>query len=242
MAGSVVVAMAGRDGRGPVDVPALAGSARSLVLAGWHVVLMTEAPGCEDAPAATLALTIGQSRAGRRAVPVVAHVLVDPADPALARPPAADHPEPLAILEAEAIASLMASFPVVVTAGIPVVPNGDAYRPVAVDLDPAASAQRLAGDLGAGVLAFVTAAGDVVLPAGEIDVVEAERLAAGGAPLAAELSAAARFVRAGGELAIMTPPERLAAALDDGGDGVLRIRRTVARPRSEAPALAAGWC
>lgn len=254
MAGTVVVAMAGQDGRGPVDVPALAGSARSLVLAGWHVVLMADPPGCVDAHASTLVLTIGPSRAGRRAVPVVAHVLVDPADPALARPPAADHPEPLAILEAEAIASLIASFPVVVTSGIPVVPHGDAYRPVAVDLDPAASAQRLAGDLGAGVLAFVTAAEDVVFSAGEIDVVEAERLAAGGAPLAAELSAAARFVRAGGELAIMTPPERLAAALDgsahsgpdsgapESGAGVLRIRRTVARPRSEAPALAAGWC
>lgn len=254
MVGSVVVAMAGRDGRGPVDGPALASSARSLVLAGWHLVLLTDPPGGDDVHGANLALTLGQSRAGRRAVPVVAHVLVDPADPALASPPAADHPEPLAILEAEAIASLIGSFPVVVTAGVPVVPHGDAYRPVAVDLDPAASAQRLAGDLGAGVLAFVTAAGDVVFPAGEIDVVEAERLAAEGAPLAAELAAAARFVRAGGELAIMTPPECLAAALDgsaagapDSGAphnaaGVLRIRRTVARPRSQAPALAVGWC
>jgi hypothetical protein len=249
MAGSVVVAMAGSDRGGPTDRAALPGSARSLVLAGWHIVLMTEAPGREVAHSAPLALTLGQSRAGRRAVPVVAHVLIDPADPALARPPAADHPEPLAILEAEAIASLIASFPVVVTAAVPVVPDGDAYRPVAADLDPAASAQRLAGDLGAGVLAFVTAAGDVLFPAGEIDVVEAERLVAAGAPFAAELSASARFVRAGGELAIMTPPECLAAALDGsaggapaGAETVLRIRRTVARPRSQAPALAAGWC
>lgn len=257
MAGSVVVAMAGGDGGEPVDRPALAGSARSLVLAGWHVVLVTGAPGRDDASAATLALTLGQSRAGRRAVPVVAHVLVDPADPALATPPAADHPEPLAILEAEGIASLIGSFPVVVTAGVAVVPNGDAYRPVAVHLDPAASAQRLASDLGAGVLAFVTVAGagDMAGPVREIDAVEAERLAAEGAPLDAELWAAARFVRAGGELAIMLPPECLAAALDgsaggapgsgsppqDAG-GVLRIRRTVARPRSQAPALTAGWC
>jgi hypothetical protein len=235
MAGSVVVAMAGRHGGEPVDGAALAGSARSLVLAGWHVALMTDAPNGDEGNAATLALTLGQSRAGRRAVPVLAHVLVDPADPALAAPPTAAHPEPLAILEAEAIASLIGSFPVVVMAAIPVVPNGDAYRPVAVALDPAASAQRLAGDLGAGVLAFVTAAG-VVRSAGEIDVVEAERLAAAGAPLAAELAAAARFVRAGGELAIMTPPECLAAALESSGDGapdtgVMRIRRTV--PRSQ---------
>lgn len=264
MAGSVVVAMAGRQGGEPVDGDALAGSARSLVLAGWHVVLMTGSPEGDDGHAATLALTLGQSRAGRRAVPVVAHVLVDPADPALATPPSAAHPEPLAILEAEAIASLIGSFPVVVTAGVPVVPNADAYRPVTVELDSAASAQRLAGDLGAGVLAFVTAPGDVVCSAGEIDVVEAERFAAAaGAPLAAELAAAARFVRAGGELAIITPPECLAAALEGsaGGapdraphtpalrnavphnaGGVLRIRRTVARPRSQAPALAAGWC
>ena len=95
MAGSVVVAMAGRDGRGPVDGPALTGSARSLVLAGWHVVLMTAPPGGDDVHTATLALTLGQSRAGRRAVPVVAHVLVDPADPALASPPAADRPSAL---------------------------------------------------------------------------------------------------------------------------------------------------
>lgn len=243
MAGTLVVAMAGDGGPATVDGPVLAASARSLVLAGWNLVLMTDQPGPEDGHGSALALALGQSRSGRRAVPVVAHVLVDPADPALARPPAADQPEPLAIVEAEAIASLIGSFPVVVTARVAVVPDGDAYRPVTVGLGPAASARRLAGDLGAGVLAFVTGMEGGPSPAGEIDVVEAERRAAGGGPLAAEFEAAARFLRAGGELAVVTPPDRLAAALDDrSADGVLRIHRAVARPRSTAPALTAGWC
>jgi carbamate kinase len=192
---------------------------------------MTDPPGPEDAHGTTLALTLGQSRSGRRAVPVVTHVLIDPADPALAGHPAADHPEPLAILEAEAIASLIGFFPVVVTAQVPVVPHGDDYRPVAVDLDPAASARRLAGDLGAGVLAFVVGGEDGPFAAGEIGVVEAERRAAEGAPFAAELQAAARFVRAGGALSVVTPPDRLAAALESRScDGALRIVRDQPAP------------
>ena len=60
-----------------------------------------------------------------------------------------------------------------------------------------------------------------------------------------ELRAAARFVRAGGELALVTPAEALArvldgAAFDASDDDVLRIRHTVARRRSAAPVLAAG--
>jgi hypothetical protein len=242
MAGTVVAALAADGGR-TVDGSALAASARSLVLAGWHVVLMTGPPGPDELDGATLALDLGQSRAGRRAVPIVAHVLVDPADPALARPSAADHPEPLAVLEAEAIAGLNGSFPVVVTDRVPVVPHGESYRPVVVDLDPAATARRLAGDLGAGVLAFVTAGETGPEFAGEIDADEAQRRAAGGWPLAAELAAAARFVRAGGELALVTPPERLALALDEAAfdasdDGVLRVRYAVARRRQVVPALA----
>src|SRR2546429_72715 len=83
-----------------------------------------------------------------------------------ARRGSAGFPEPLAVLEAEAIAALVGSgFPVVVARQVPVVPNGSArgfggvpqseYRPVAAALDEAASAQRLAGDLGAAVLIFV---------------------------------------------------------------------------------------
>jgi hypothetical protein len=213
MAGTLVVAMAA-DGD-PPDGAALAASARALVLAGWRLVLISDVPGPHHLSGAALALQLGQSRSGRRAVPVTIHVLVDPADPALACPPASGHPEPLAVLEAEAIAGLLGSFPVVVTSRIPVVPHGDAYRAVAADLDPAASARRLASDLGASVLAFVTPGDAPVLP-GDLGVVEAERHADEGGPLAAEFRAAARFVRAGGELAVVTPPEGLAAALGAG--------------------------
>jgi hypothetical protein len=147
---------------------------------------------------------------------------------------------------------------------------------VAAAVDEAASAQRLAGDLGAAVLIFVT--GDdgpllvdgAILPGdtpgppgvGELDLVGAERQLAGPGGsgvspeeltrFAAELRAAVRFLRAGGDLAVIVTPALLPAALDgpapgtssngDGGTRLLRVRRTVARPRSEAPALAAGWC
>ena len=132
-------------------MPAVAGSVRALVQAGWGIVLVAPpaSPGVDAA--SHLMLGIGQSRSGRRAIPVVAHVLVDPADPALAHPPATTHPEPLAILEAEAIAALVGSgFPVVVSGRVPVGAVGgcprDGYRGVAADVDRAASARRLAGD------------------------------------------------------------------------------------------------
>ena len=63
--------------------------------------------------------------------------------------------------------------------------------------------------------------------------------------LAAELRAAAGFLRAGGELAVIGPAGRLPGALAEG-EGRRRRRPAdpphVARPRSEAPALAVGWC
>jgi carbamate kinase len=274
MAGSAIVALAGGGDLWP-DVAAVAGSVRALVQSGWGIVLVAPPSSPAVDAASQLVLGLGQSPAGRRAVPVVAHVLVDPADPALARPPGSARAEPLAILEAEAIAALVGSgFPVVVSGRVPVVPAGDArgsggvprdargsggvprdargsggvprdeYRPVAADIDRAASARRLAGDLGAGVLAFVTPDDQPLPGGGEIDVVEAERLMAEEPRLTAELGAAVGFLRAGGELAVIGPAARLPGVLagNDAGPGLLRIRRTVARPRSEAPALAAGWC
>lgn len=232
MTGTLVVAIAADGDRTP-DGPALAAAARAVVLAGWQVVLIVDSAGPYDLHGTSLALQLGQSRSGRRAVPVTTHVLVDPADPALAHSPAAAHPEPLAVLEAEAIASLIVSFPVVVTTCVPVVPHGEAYRPVPADLDPAASARRLASDLGAGVLAFVTAGDAGPAVTGDLGVVEAEQRAAGGGPLASEFEAAARFVRAGGELALVTPPEGLAPALGVGCQPAPIIR--MAKIRASAP-------
>jgi hypothetical protein len=245
MAGTAVVAMTGNSASGPGDVTSMARAAQALIHAGWRVVLAT--------PSATVAgpltLAVGQTRSGRRAIPVLTHLLVDPADPALAHPPSTAHPAPLAILEAEAIAALTGSgFPVVVSGWVPVVPFGDAYRdiPGPPGIDEAAAAQRLAGDLGAGVLAFV-AGGDGPLVAGgpsvgEIDVAEAERRLADEPRFVAELRAAIRFLRAGGELALLTTPGllpdgvegRTPGGLHDrspaGGTRLLRIRRSLDHP------------
>ena len=242
MAGTAVVAMRCADEL--QHLPAITDTVRALLAADRGVVLV--APG-DGAGAATLAL--GTTRSGRRAVPVIAHTLVDPADPAFAHPEGALDPAPLGILEAEAIAALVASgFPVVVTGHVPVVPCGDDYQPVTAVLDEAASAQRLAGDLGALTLIFVVGDDGPRLgdsPAvGEIDVTEAERWLAAEPGLAPELRAAARFLRAGGELAVITTALYAAAALDGPDDGcrALRIHRELARPRSDAPVLATGWC
>ncbi|MGH9009095.1 MAG: hypothetical protein ACRDYF_04520 [Acidimicrobiia bacterium] len=239
MAGTAVVAMRGADER--EHVPAVADGVRALLSADRGVVLVS--PG-DVACAVTLA--IGTTRSGRRAVPVVAHTLVDPADPAFAHLDGALDPAPLGILETEAISTLVGSgFPVVVTGHVPVVPCGDTYQQVTAVLDDAAAAQRLAGDLGAPTLIFVVGAGDSSA-VGDIDVVEAEGRLAAEPGLASELRAAVRFLRAGGELAVITTAPHIAAALD-GSDGsdcsrTLRIHRHLPRARSEAPALAAGWC
>jgi carbamate kinase len=246
MAGTAVVAV-GCGGPQPVDVPALARSVRTLAETGWDAIVVA-APGGEAAGAALsgeLTLALGQSRAGRRAVPIGTHVLIDPLDPALAHPPDMASPAPLAVLEAEAIGALLRSgFAVVVADQVPVVPDGALYASATARLDGAACAQRLAGDLGAGVLIFVTA-GDGPSLAGDIDHREAERYLAGDPPCAAELRAAVRFLRAGGELAVITTPALVSAAVSSTGrtgGGMLRVHHTLARPRSEAPAQAAGWC
>ena len=62
-------------------------------------------------------------------------------------------------------------------------------------------------------------------PSAEIDVVEAERRLAGEPCFAAELRAAVRFLRAGGELALLTAPELLPEALEGRTPGGLHRRR-----------------
>jgi carbamate kinase len=230
--------------------PAMTASVRAVLDAGWGAVLVTT-----GATADAAALAIGPIRSGRRPVTVVTHMLVDPADPAFAHPGGAVDPAPLAVLEAEAIAALVRSgFPVVVAGHVPVVPgdgdrDGAGYQPANAVLDDAAAAQRLAGDLGALALVFLVDDDASWLSAGpaggEIDLPEAERRLATDPPLAAELRAAVRFLRAGGELAVIAAPAHAAAALDGPADGtapVLRIHRELARRPSDAPVVAAGWC
>ena len=239
MARTAVVAMRCADEHG--QVPAVADGVRALLSGGRGVVLVSPGP-----LSGAVTLAIGTTRTGRRAVPMLAHVLVDPADPAFAHLDGALDPAPLGVLETEAISSLIESgFPVVVTGHVPVVPGGDTYEGVTAILDEAAAAQRLAGDLGAPVLMFVVGDGDSPA-AGEIDMVEAERRLAAEPGLAPELRAAVRFLRAGGQLAVITTALHVADALDGAHDAgsapTLRIHRSLPRVRSEAPALAAGWC
>jgi len=224
MGATAVVAL--RCGEG--ELADVAGSVRALILAGWKVVV-TAPSGDAAGP---LALALGLTRSGRRAIPIVTHVLVDPVDPAFAHPPLTVSPEPLAILEAEAIGALLdGGFPVVVTGHVPVVPDGDDYRPVEAALDGAAAAQRLANDLGAPALVFVGGQGDLP-PAESIDLLEAERRIAAGAGSAPELKAAARFVAAGGEVAAVTPGAAIVAALDDAAEppSTLRVYRRAVQP------------
>jgi len=209
MGATAVVALRGGEG----ELAGVASAVRALGRAGWKVVVT--APSGDVAGSLTLAL--GLTRSGRRAIPIVTHTLVDPVDPAFAHPPFTVSPEPLAILESEAIGALLdKGFPVVVTGHVPVVPHGDEYRTAEAALEGAAVAQRLANDLGASALAFV---------------VEAEARLADGHACAAELRAAERFVAAGGEEASITTPARLAEAIEGTADGagVLRIRRGVVR-------------
>lgn len=239
MAGTAVLAMRCADE--DEQVPAVAEGVRALLSGDRGVVVVSPGP-----LSGAVTLAIGTTRAGRRAVPVVAHILVDPADPAFAHLDGALDPAPLGVLETEAISSLVASgFPVVVTGHVPVIPGVDTYQEVTAILDEAAAAQRLAGDLGAPVLIFVTGESDS--PAsGEIDMAEAEALLATEPALASELRAAVRFLRAGGQLAVITTALHVGAALDGTCDAegapTLRIHRQLVRARSEAPALAAGWC
>ena len=161
----------------------------------------------DSAGAASLA--IGTTSSGRRAVPVVAHIVVDPADPAFAHPDGALDPAPLGVLEAEAIAALVGlGFPVVVTGHVPVAPRG--YLSTR-----GGGARRCGGGTATGLRISVPWPSSFVVDddwlrvgdgpaAGEIDVVEVEGWLAAEPRVAPELRAAVRFLRAGGQLAVVT--------------------------------------
>lgn len=210
-----------------------------------------------------LALAL-RSECGERAagvVSLVTHVLVDPADPAFARPTkpigpffppgqaralAARHgwvvgedagrgwrrmvasPEPLTIVEADAIRSLAAAGFLVVAAGgggIPVDRVDGRLRGVDAVVDKDLAAARLAAATGADAMLLVTGVDHVALdfgtaserPVDTMTADEAERhLLAGQFPpgsMGPKVAAAVRFLRAGGRQAVITSPPHLAAAL-----------------------------
>lgn len=172
-------------------------------------------------------------------------------------------PEPVAILEAGAIRALAEAGYLVVAGGgggVPVVPAGDGYRGVDAVIDKDYAAERLASGLGARALVLVTGVESVLLNYGtpgqraieEIHVAEAERhLADGQFPegsMAPKMRAAIRFLRGGGDVAVITTPALVHASLEgtvselEGHTGtrIVRVRRVPATPGHRAPVLAGG--
>jgi carbamate kinase len=200
---------------------------------------------------------------GRRlVVTLLAHVVVDAADPAMRHPTkpigpflaeaeakqlaqawswdvesdsgrgyrrVVASPQPQSIVEVDAVGCLLDAGHVVVTAGgggIPVL-RGDGGTLTRVDavIDKDYAAATLATAVGAQALVVVTAVEAVQLDFGaatqrrlaQIDVEQAEaHLAAGQFPegsMGPKIRAAARFVRDGGEVAVITTPALAAASL-----------------------------
>ena len=151
-------------------------------------------------------------------------------------------PEPLAIVEADAIRCLADAGFLVVAAGgggIPVQRVDGRLQGVDAVVDKDLAAALLALTTGADALLLVTGVDQVALdygteserPIGTISADEAEgHLLAGQFPagsMGPKVAAAVRFLRGGGKLAVITSPPHLAAALD-GRDGT-RIVPTRAR-------------
>ena len=141
-------------------------------------------------------------------------------------------PEPQGFLEADAIRALVdAGFMVVASGGggIPVARNGAGIRGVDAVIDKDLSAQRLATTVGADVLALLTGVDQVWLGFGTpqrraVDSMTADEaskhLLDGEFPpgsMGPKVTAAIRFVRSGGERAIITSPSGLREALAGRG-------------------------
>lgn len=137
-------------------------------------------------------------------------------------------PEPLAILEADAIRRLVDDDVVVIACGgggIPIAMSSDGYVGVDAVIDKDLAAERLASTLGADVLALVTAVPTVHLDHGTpherelhaLTVDDAARhLAEGQFPagsMGPKIAAAIRFIEEGGRAVAITSPELLAATV-----------------------------
>jgi len=158
-------------------------------------------------------------------------------------------PEPQGFLEADAIRALVeAGFVVVASGGggIPVTREGGGIRGVDAVIDKDLSAQRLAAAVGAHILVLLTGVDHVWLGFGTarqrscdtMTVDEAEKhLAAGEFPpgsMGPKVTAAVRFVRAGGERAVITSPPRVREGLEGrAGTSVIpgRVPAGAERPR-----------
>jgi carbamate kinase len=139
-------------------------------------------------------------------------------------------PEPVHILEAGAIRTLLDAGVVVIAAGgggIPVVPAaGGGHQGVDAVIDKDYAAERLATSLGAEALVLVTSVEAVLLDYGtpqqrammEISVDDAEaHLAEGQFPegsMGPKVRAGIRFLRNGGEVSVITTPALVYASLE----------------------------
>ncbi|HZV52164.1 MAG TPA: carbamate kinase [Candidatus Dormibacteraeota bacterium] len=152
-------------------------------------------------------------------------------------------PEPLALVEADAIGALLEAGFVVIAAGgggVPVVRRDDRLVGAEAVIDKDLAAQRLASSVGARVLIMITAVDQVQVdygtprarPLREISAEEAQSyLTAGQFPagsMGPKVSAAVRFLAGGGELAVITSPDHILEALR--GEHGTRIVSAGARP------------
>lgn len=138
-------------------------------------------------------------------------------------------PEPTAIVESPAIRTLLDGGFVVIAAGgggIPVIPTADGLAGVDAVIDKDYAAEVLATSLGASALVLVTSVEAVLLDYGterqrailEMDVEDAERHLAEGqfaeGSMGPKVRAAVRFLRHGGEVAVITTPALVYASLE----------------------------
>jgi carbamate kinase len=149
-------------------------------------------------------------------------------------------PEPQEILEVDAIRALAEQGFVVIASGgggIPVVRRRGKLAGIDAVIDKDLSAERLASGVGAALLVLVPEVDRVILnfgtpsarPIAEMTVAEAGRYLEEGqfAPgsMGPKITAAVRFLRSGGEVAIITSPRQAADALD-GTNGTRLISQS----------------
>jgi carbamate kinase len=161
-------------------------------------------------------------------------------------------PEPTAIVEVGAIRTLLDEGFLVVAGGgggVPVVPDGSGYRGVDAVIDKDYAAQCLATALGADALVLVTSVESVLLDYGtpreraiaEIGLGEAERHLADGqfleGSMGPKVRAAIRFLRSGGEAAVITTPALVYASLEGTVSELEgRAGTRIVRVHADAPA------
>jgi carbamate kinase len=147
-------------------------------------------------------------------------------------------PEPLGIVEARAIRDLVGAGHLVIACGgggIPVTRNQGRLEGVEAVIDKDLAAWRLAVELDAGVLAFVTGVDCVSLhhgtpeqrPITEMSLAETEELDRAGhfppGSMGPKVAAAGRFLRHGGRLAVITSAEHVLDAVE-GRHGTRIVR------------------